>query len=167
VLGLRNARLAPELGRPDLFQEAKRAALNAGRFGLGAMLDSIGRLHRATFDNRLQALVDVAQMLPARKTEIEPWLMVELNSRASGWAGELEAALFNARNAGILIQLLPPFYELLDIPDRQARTQRLQQRAIQFLIKDKQFAPALGALRELASASPSSRRFVTKAGRLP
>ncbi|HMJ61676.1 MAG TPA: hypothetical protein VK493_07920, partial [Bryobacteraceae bacterium] len=154
VLGLRNARLAPELGRPDLFQEAKRASSNAGRFGLGAMLDSIGRLHRSTIDYRLQALVEMAQMLPLRKAEMEPWLMVELSSRASGWAGELEAALFNARNAGILIQILPPFYELLDIPDRQARLQRLQQRAIQFLIKDRQFAPALTALRELPERQP-------------
>jgi hypothetical protein len=150
VLGLRNARLAPELGRPDLFQEAARAASNAGRFGLSAMLDAIGRLHRAKIDQHLQALVDVAQMLPARKGEIEPWLMVELNSRASGWIEELEAALFNARNAAILIQLLPPFYELLEVPDRQTRTQRLEQRAIQFLIKDKQFAPALAALQKLA-----------------
>lgn len=154
VLGLRNARLAPELGRPDLFLEATRAASNASRFGLAAMLDAIGRLHRANADNRLNALVDVAHMLPARRAEIEPWLMVEMQSRASGWIEQLEAALFNARNAAILIQLLPPFYELLDVPDRQTRTQRLQQRAIQLLIKDKQFAPALAALRALDQRQP-------------
>jgi tetratricopeptide (TPR) repeat protein len=154
VLGLRNARLAPELGRPDLFQEATRAATNAGRFGLATMLDAVGRLHRATVDNRLNALLDVAHMLPARKGEIEPWLMVELNSRASGWIEQLETALFNAHNAALLIEILPPFYELLEIPDRQTRTQRLEQRAIQFLIKDKQFAPALAALRKLAERQP-------------
>jgi hypothetical protein len=60
---------------------------------------------------------------------------------------ELESALFNGHNAAVLIKLLPPFYEALDVPDRTARTEQLQQRAIQLLIKDKQFAPALAALR--------------------
>jgi hypothetical protein len=32
----------------------------------------------------------------------------------------------------------PPLYEALDVPDRAARTQRLRQRAIQLLLKDKQ-----------------------------
>jgi hypothetical protein len=154
VLGLRNARLAPELGRPDLFQEAARAASHASRFGLAAMLTAIGRLHRASVDIRLEALVDVAEILPSYKAEIEPWLMVELNSRASGWIEQLEAAMFNTRNAAVISQLLPPFYELLDLPDRQTRTERLQQRAIQFLIKDKQFAPALAALQKLAARQP-------------
>ncbi len=109
ILGLRNARLASELGRPDLFSEAYRAAASANRFGLAAMIDVIGRLHRATSENRLHALVDLAQILPARKAEIEPWLRIELSSRSKAWAEELEAAVFNGRNAAILGQGPPAF----------------------------------------------------------
>src|SRR4029077_9783539 len=52
ILGLRNARLAPELGRPDLFSEAYRAAISARRIGLAAIMDVIGRVHRAVAENR-------------------------------------------------------------------------------------------------------------------
>jgi hypothetical protein len=56
-------------------------------------------------------------------------------------------ALTNGHNAALLIKLLPPFYEALEIPDRAARVERLQQRAIQLLIRDKQFAAALLTLK--------------------
>jgi superfamily I DNA/RNA helicase len=154
ILGLSNTRLAPELGRPDLFSEAYRAAVNARRIGLAAIMDVIGRVHRAIAENRLPALVELAQILPKHKDEIEPWLQVELGIRSKAWIEELESALFNGHNAALLIQLLPPFYEVVDAPDRIARTQRLQQRAIQLLIKDKLFAPALAALRALPERQP-------------
>jgi hypothetical protein len=67
---------------------------------------------------------------------------------------ELESALYNGHNAALLIRLLPPFYEALQVPDRTARIERLQQRAIQLLIKDKQFAPALAALRASSERQP-------------
>jgi hypothetical protein len=154
TLGLRNTRLAAELGRPDLFVEARRAAASARRFGLAAIIDAIGRVHRATVDNRLPALVDLAHVFPRNKDQIEPWLLVELGAKSKSWMEELESALFNGHNAAVLIQLLPPFYEALDVPDRTARTERLQQRAIQLLIKDKQFASALAALRALQVRQP-------------
>lgn len=154
MLGLRNARLTAELGRPDLFHEAYRAALNASRYGLAAILEAVGRVHRATIQNRLQALVELTQILPSRKAELEPWLLVEFGAKSKFWVEELEAAFFNSHNAGVLIKLLPPFYEALDIPDRQARIQRLQQKAIQLLMKDKQFAPALATLIELPERQP-------------
>lgn len=154
ALGLRNTRLAAELGRPDLFHEAYRAAMNANRFGLAAILDALGRVHRASVENRLQALVELAQILPPRRAEVEPWLLVELGAKSKFWVEELESAFFNSHNAGVLIKLLPPFYEALDIPDRHARIQRLQQKAIQLLMKDKQFAPALATLGELPDRQP-------------
>lgn len=154
ILGLGNMRLAPELGRPDLFAEAYRAAISARRLGLAAIMDVIGRVHRAVAENRLPALVELAQALPRHKDEIEPWLQVELGIRSKAWVEELESALFNGHNAALLIQLLPPFYEVVDAPDRPARTQRLQQRAIQLLIKDKLFRPALAALHALPERQP-------------
>jgi hypothetical protein len=70
------------------------------------------------------------------------------------WMEELEAALYNGHNAALLIRLLPPFYEALQVSDRTVRIERLKQRAIQLLIKDKQFASALGALRASQERQP-------------
>jgi len=67
------------------------------------------------------------------------WLMIELNGRASGWIGQLQAAMFNTPNAAIISRLSPPLYELLDIPDRQARTLRFEQRAFISLSRTNNF----------------------------
>jgi hypothetical protein len=155
ILGLRNTRLPAELGKPDLFNEAHRAALSARRYGLAGLLDAIGRLHRATHEQRLNALVELARTLPLQKDQIEPWLRLEITAKSQAWAEELEAAVFNGHNAEILVKLLPAFYEALDLPDRDARKQRLMKRAIQLLVKDKQFAGALAVLRELPERQPA------------
>ena len=115
------------------------------------MIDSIGRVQRVAAQERLQALAELAQVLPRNKDEIEPWLLVELGPKSKGWIEELESALSIGRNAAVLLKVLPPFYEVLGVPDHIARTERLRQRAIQLLIKDKQFTPALEALRRLAA----------------
>ena len=154
TLGIRNTRLAPELGRPDPFAEACRAANNAHRFGLATIIDVIGHVQRATPDNRLQMLAELAHVLPRHKSEIEPWLLMEVAPKAKSWIEELESALCNGHNAAILLRVLPPLYEALDVPDRIARTRRLQQRAIQLLIKDKQYAAALAELRAQPERQP-------------
>ena len=154
TLGIRNTRLAPELGRPDPFAEACRAANNARRFGLATVMDVIGRVHRAASDNRLQMLGELAHVLPRYKSEIEPWLLMEVGPKAKGWIEELESALCNGHNAAILLRVLPPLYEALDVPDRVARTRRLQPRAIQLLIKDEQYAAALAELRMQPERQP-------------
>jgi hypothetical protein len=154
TLGLRNTKLPAELGKPDLFVEAHKAAVGARRPGLAAIIESIGKVHRASFENSLHALVSFAQILPAHKGEIEPWILLELGAKTAGWMEELESALHNGHNAALLIRLLPPFYEALQIPDRGVRIDRLKQRAIQLLIKEKQFASALGALRASQERQP-------------
>jgi hypothetical protein len=155
VLGLRNARLPAELGRPDLFDEAHRAAISAHRHSLASLIQRIGFLHRAPLENRLHALVDLASHLPNHQSEIEPWLRLEIANKSQAWAEELEAAVFNGRNAEILVKLLPPFYEALNLPDRDTRKQRLHKRAIQMLVKDKQYSPALVVLGELPERQPA------------
>jgi hypothetical protein len=97
----------------------------------------------------------LANHLPSYKDDIEPWLRLEIATRSQVWAEELEAAVFNGHNAEILVKLLPPFYEALDLPDRDARRHRLLKRASQLLVKDKQFAPALAVLRELPERQPA------------
>jgi tetratricopeptide (TPR) repeat protein len=155
VLGVRNTRLPSELGRPDLFVEAHSAAIRASRYSLGALLQKLGHLHRAMAENRLHALVDFANSLPGLKHEVEPWLRLEIASKAQIWAEELEGAVFNGHNAEILVRLLPAFYEALDLPDRESRTQRLLKRAVQMLVKDKQYASALAVLRQLPERQPA------------
>ena len=154
TLGIRNARLAPELGRPDPFAEACRAADNARRLGLATIMDAIGRVHRAASDNRLSMLGDLAQVLPRHKSEMEPWLLTEIGPKAKSWIEELEAAVSYGHNAAILLRVLPPLYEALDVPDRDVRTRRLRQRAIQLLIKDKNYTTALAELRAQPERQP-------------
>lgn len=153
-LAVRNVRLSPELGRPNLFEEARRAAGRAHRYGLSAVIGVVERVHRALPHDRLQPLADLAQTLPHNKGEMEPWLLLELQAKANEWVETLEGALAMGRNAAVLVKILPPFYEALGLPDRSARTDRLQQRSIQLLIKDKHYADALAILRALPSAQP-------------
>ena len=154
TLGIRNVRLAPELGRPDPFEEAFRAALNAGRVGLAQSISAIGRVHRASYDSRLQTLEDLARTLAVSKDEIEPWLLIEVGSKTTTWVEELESALVNGHNATVLLRLLPPLYEVLGIPNHAARTEGLQQRAVQLLMKERHFAKALDVLRGLPERQP-------------
>ena len=150
TLGIRNTRLAPELGRPDPFSEACRAAYSARCYGLAAIINAVGRVHRAGLESRLQMLVELAQVLPKHKSEIEPWLLMELGPKTDTWVQELESALWGSHNAEILLEVLPPLYEVLDYPNRLDRVQRIRQRGIQMLIKDRKFAPALVVLRTLS-----------------
>jgi tetratricopeptide (TPR) repeat protein len=154
VLGIRNIRLAAELGKPDPFVEAKNAAMQARRFGLASLIEAVGRVQGAAQDQRLQALVEMAQSVPAHKNEMEGWLQLEMSARSRAWLDELEAAVFNAHNASILTKVLPPFYEALDLPDRTARAANLRQRAVQLFTKEKRFGAALAELRALPERQP-------------
>ncbi|MGH9471020.1 MAG: hypothetical protein ACRD1N_11855 [Terriglobia bacterium] len=153
-LAMWDGRLRAELGRPNLFNEAERAAVSAGRPALATVISAVAGVQRAPDSERLNALAWTAETLPRHKNEVEPWLTLEIAAKAGGWVETLESALISGRNAAVLIRLLPPFYEALGLPDRPARTERLQQRAIQVLIKDKQFASALAALRALPERQP-------------
>ena len=154
TLGIRNTRLAPELGKPDPFYEACRAAYSARCYGLAAIINAVGRVHRAGHESRLQTLVHLAQVLPEHKSEIEPWLLMEIAPKTNTWVEELESGLLGSHNAEMLLDLLPRLYEVLDVPDRVGRVQRIRQSAIQMLIKDRKFAPALAALGTLAERPP-------------
>jgi tetratricopeptide (TPR) repeat protein len=154
ALASRHTKLAPELGRPDLFFEAVTAANHAQRHGLAAILRVLAGVYRGEELDRLQSLAELAEVLPRYKDEVESWLQVEMFARSREWVETLEDALFDGRNAAALIRLLPPFYEALGLADRAARTERLRQRAIQLLIRDKRFASALDALHALPERQP-------------
>ncbi len=154
TLGIRNVRLDAVLGRPDPFEEAFRAALDGNRVGLAQCITAIGRVHRAPIEGRLMALEELVRTLPRYKNEIEPWLLIEIASKTNGWVEELEAALVNGHNANVLLAVLPPFYEVLGISDHAGRTERLQQRAVVLLMKERRFAQALDVLRGLPDRQP-------------
>jgi hypothetical protein len=153
-LALRNSHLPAELGRPDLFAEARDAASHARRHGLASIIDAIARVQRASFQERLSPLADLAQTLPRHQKELEPWVLIEVGEQSRAWLDLLESALPTGQNAAALVSILPPFYEALDVPDRAGRTAKLQQRAIQILLKEKQFGPALAVLRSLPQPQP-------------
>jgi hypothetical protein len=148
-LGMRNSHLPAELGRPDLFAEARDAAVNARRPGLADIVAAIGRVHRAPFQERLNPLAELAQTLPRQKKEMEPWILIEVGEQSKAWLDQMESAVAMGQNAAALAKILPPFFEALAVPDCAARTGRLQQRVIQMLLKEKQFAGALAVLRGL------------------
>ena len=153
-LALRNSHLPAELGRPDLFAEARDAARHAHRHGLASIIDGIARVHRASFQERLTPLAELAQILPQHKEELEPWVLIEVGEQSRAWLDLLESALPLGQNAAALVNILPPFYEVLDVQGREARIAKLQQRAIQLLLKDKQFGAALAVLRGLPQPQP-------------
>jgi len=59
-----------ELGKPDAFVEAKGSAMQARRFGLAYLIETVGRVQRAAQETRLQALVEMAQAVPKHKNEM-------------------------------------------------------------------------------------------------
>jgi tetratricopeptide (TPR) repeat protein len=133
---------------------ASRAAISAAKAGLAMMIDAIGGVHRAGLDKKLDALLELVQVLPIYKAFIEPWILIEIASKTAGWIEDLESALYNGRNAAVLLNVIPPFLEVLDVPDREARMQRLRQKAAALLIKDKQYKAALVALEKLSERQP-------------
>jgi hypothetical protein len=155
TLAMRRARLAPELGKPDLFEEAERAAMHAQRFGLASVIHAIKRVDHALPANRLPMLAELAYVLPQHQGELESWLRLEIGVESRKWIETLEAAaLVNGRNAATLVKLLPPFYEALSVSDRAARTERLQRSAIQMLIRVNYFKDALDVLSALPQREP-------------
>jgi tetratricopeptide (TPR) repeat protein len=155
LLGVRHTRLPAELGNPDLFAEAAQAALQARRQGLAAVIRAIGRVHRAPSAERLQALAELAQVLPQHKSELESWVLVEIAAEGQSWIEALEAASpVNRSNTEAFLQLFPAFYDALGVPDAAQRLEGMRQRAIQALIKDKYFDEALRVLAKLTRREP-------------
>ena len=154
ALGLQTQGSCPNSDGRTCSRRRTRPHPGAQRIGLASMIDAVGRVHRAVTESRLQTLVELVRILPRKKGEIEPWLRVEHAAWFKAWIDELESAIFNGHNAAVLVSMLPPFYEALDIPDREARSQRIRQRGIQLLIKDGQYASALALVQALTERQP-------------
>jgi len=154
TLAIRKVALPDELGRPDLLEEAARSAMRAHRFGLAHVIREIARQPHAAAADRLNAMANVVRSMVESGSELEPWLLLEMEPRAKAWLDELELAAGSGANARILLRLLPPFYKVLNLADSDARLKRLQQRSLSSLMKDKAWADALELLRDLPDRRP-------------
>jgi hypothetical protein len=154
ALAMRGVRLPAELGRPDLFHEAHNAAVAAEKYGLATTLSAIGRAHRTLPSTRLPVLSELAQYFVRYRNEIAPWVLVGIAGQSQRWIDELEAGLFSGHNASVLLSVLPPFYEVLGVTDRDTRIQRLRQKSLQLLMQDKRFAEALNVLQSIEARQP-------------
>ena len=63
--------------------EARLAALGARRLALAEMIEVVRRIEDRYMGDHMQALVDFAQSYPDRRPRLEPWLLVELDAKAS------------------------------------------------------------------------------------
>ncbi len=153
-LGNRATHLPPELGRPDLFGEAIRASARAG-LRVSSLISDIGRSVRAGDpQERLTAIGAIAQEFAHLGELIPGWLLTEISPRTASWLQELESALPAGNNPLTLARILPPFYRALRLPDAEARTKKLLDKSVRFLVKSKRHMDALEILRSLESRQP-------------
>ncbi len=173
TLATRGARLSPELGRIDLFIEAHRAATMAGDEALAPLIGSFSAASRSDGNLRLSAFSEFASDLIRIADSVPAWFMTEVTPTARQWTDELERAMAWGNNAEILAPILPKLYDALRLPDAQARKSRIQERAVQLLLKNQKYGPALRLLEALpernykleAQCLEKEKRFAEAAAR--
>ena len=153
-LGIRKKTLSPELGRLDLYVQAAEAARGAGKFLLANALLGIGMAERTHGTERVNSIAQAIQQVAEAREQLPAWLIVEITTRAHAWLDELGRHLDVGDNPLLAQRILPPFYDTLGFPDAQARKDRLAQRAVQILMKNRRHAQALTILESLPEAKP-------------
>jgi hypothetical protein len=153
-LAIRKKTLSPELGRLDLYDQASAAARGAGKFLLANTLLGIGAAERTHGTERVNFIAQAIQQVAEAREQLPAWLIVEITSRADAWLNELGRHLEVGDNPLLAQRILPPFFDALGFPDAQARKDRLAQRAVQILIKNRRHVQALTILESLPEAKP-------------
>ncbi len=153
-LAVRKKVLAPELGRVDLFHQASNAARSARKMRLASAILTIGAVEEAKGVDRLNQIASSIERLTEAREELPAWLIVEIMPRTAFWLDELDQNLGAGDNPVIAQGILPPFFDALGFPDAQARKDRLAQRSIQILMKNRRFEQALTILERLPEARP-------------
>ncbi|MDX1983938.1 MAG: AAA family ATPase, partial [Bryobacteraceae bacterium] len=154
-LAIAGAKLPPELGNPNLFDDARTALSNAGLAPMRDVLAVIESVVTADPPDQLAPLAELARKLVEHRAALEPWFMAGIMPFVESWTGALEAGMFSATNAAQLNRILPPFYHALGMVDAAERIARLREKAIALQIKERQFAAALAILAELPERQPS------------
>jgi hypothetical protein len=153
-LGLRKKSLSPELGRPDLYQQAADAARSARKLLLANAMQAVGGVEQAQGVERLNRIATAIQLVVEARKELPAWFVVEISPRANAWLDELDRHLEAGDNPLIAQRILPPFFDVLDLHDAQKRKDRLADRAVQILMKNRRHVHALEILERLPEAKP-------------
>ena len=154
ALAMRRARLGAELGNPDLWMDAQRAASLALKTGLSFVIQAIGDVMNASMEKRLERIGQFVQAFSRHRDQLEPWVQVEIEPKMSAWLDELESALPGGDNPVTLNRILPPFYDAMRLPDAEARKEKLRQRSLALLMKGKRHLQALEVLALLPEPQP-------------
>ena len=153
-LAIRKKTLSPELGRLDLYEQAAEAARGAGKFLLANAMIGIGTAERTHGIERVNWIAQAVQQVAEAREQLPGWFIVEITPRADSWLDDLGRHLDAGDNPLLAQRILPPFFDALGFPDAQARKDRLAQRAVQILMKNRRHAQALTILENLPQAKP-------------
>jgi tetratricopeptide (TPR) repeat protein len=153
-LAIRKKSLSPELGRLDLYEQAAEASRGAGKLLLANAMLTIGTAERTLGIERVNWIAQAIQLVVEAREQLPAWLIVEIAGRANSWLEELDRHFDAGDNPLMAQRILPPFFDALGFPDAQARKDRLAQRAVQVLMKNRRHAQALTILERLPQAKP-------------
>jgi hypothetical protein len=153
-LAFRKISLSPELGRPDLYEQAAQASRSGGKFLLANAVQAIAAAEQGHGAERLNKIALSVQVVVEAREELPGWFTIEITPRADGWLDELDRNLEAGDNPLLAQRILPPFFDALGLPDAQARKDRLAQRAVQILMKNRRHTQALAILERLPDAKP-------------
>ena len=152
TLAFRKVSLPAEMGRVDLFEEAVRAAQDAGRAALPGVIAAIAMHERDHSADRTATLIAMATQLAAHEKEIDPWLLEEMHARGASWLQELEGRV---DTIPILIHgFMPTMYRLFVPLEAAPRTARLRDRTIRALMRMGDHGSALEILLQTPGADP-------------
>jgi tetratricopeptide (TPR) repeat protein len=115
---------------------------------------AIGAAEQAQGAERLNKIAIAVQVVAEAREELPGWLTLEITPRANAWLDDLDRNLEAGDNPVLAQRILPPFFDALGLPDAQARKDRLAQRAVQILMKNRRHAQALTILERLREPKP-------------
>jgi hypothetical protein len=152
-LASRGKKLSPELGNRDLYEHAAVAAALAGKNHLAATIRTVGRVGPGTGSDRLTPIAWAIQSITESRDELPAWFLIEISSRAEAWLQELDKHIEAGDNAITAHNILPPFLDALAFPDAESRKQKLAQRSVQILMKQRKYRAALTILESQPDAN--------------
>jgi hypothetical protein len=155
-LAFRGKKLSAELGSPNLYGQAADAARAAMQFDLAAAIRAIAEAEPKGPDLR-ERVMEAIESVSITADEMPSWLIVEIAPRAEEWLAEVERNIEAGDNVLTANLVLPGFFEVLNLPDAEARKERLAQRTVRILMKAKKYAQALPVLGELPRTEASRK----------
>lgn len=156
-LAMRGKRLSPELGHPDLYRQAAEAAMSGRLPDLCFAIREIGQIEKVYGPERVDQIAGAIQSIAVAVDQTPGWLLVEIAPRADAWSMELETTMETGDNAAVAYAILPPFYDLLRLPDAANRTARLAHRAVRILMRGRKYVQALTILETLPANDPTRK----------